>query len=142
MSAISEEVRTALYSAMNVSAVTDLATGGVHHKVIPQDGDYPAVTFTKLNSNVDYSFGPTLTMEDQLWMVKATADEDSDTSKEPQALCEEILAAIETAVGYDLTLATYNTRRIWRDGDIPELTETINDREVHTHGFLYRVSAN
>lgn len=142
MSAISEEVRVALYDAMNVSAVTTLATGGIHHKVAPQDAtDGALVVFQRISSIFTRTFGGR-DLENDIWMIKAIADEDSDTTKEPQALCEEILTAIETALGSTLTLATATNRDLFIEGDIPELVETIDDREVHQHGFTLRVQSN
>jgi hypothetical protein len=142
MSAISEEVRTALYTALNVSGVTTLATGGIHYKVAPQGTTGAIVVFDRLSSLAEYTFGVTLNMENDLWIVKAYADEDSDVTKSPPSLCQDILTAVEAALPATLTLASKTNRACVREGDISLPPETVNDREVFAEGFLLRVQSN
>ncbi len=142
MSAISEKVRLALYSKMNVSGVTSLATGGIHHKIAPESANYPFIVFQRVSGIPSYTFGLTLAIEDDVWMVKALADEDSSTTKSPQALCEDILTAVRTALGTSLTITPYTNRGLWVDSDMPEIVERLGDREIHQHGIFLRIKSN
>lgn len=142
MSRISERVRAALYSAMDVSGVTSLATGGIHHQLAPETASMPYVVFQRqASSDVVRAFKNNLIAENDLWLVKAVSDEDSSTVKEPQQLNEDILEAVEAAIGTELTLASGGTWDVERVSDIPEYTETVNDRLIFHNGFLLRVWA-
>src|SRR5687768_17445786 len=100
MSALSEKVRVALYNKLNVSGVTTLATGGVHHPIAPEPSDTHYLIFHRQASrDVNYTFGSNLLNEDDFWLIKAVTDEDSSTTKEPAELAEDILEAAETAIG-------------------------------------------
>lgn len=141
MSVLSEKVRVALYAKLNVSGVTSLATGGVYHLLAPESATKPYVTFNRqAAAPVVRAFENNLIAEEDLWTIKAVADEDSSTTKEPQQLAEEILAAAENAIGSSLSLAGGSeTWGIERFADIPEYTETLNDRLIYHHGFILRV---
>jgi hypothetical protein len=143
MSVLSEKVRTALYSAMNVSAVTTLATGGIHHLVAPEGTAMPFVVFGRqAPSPVTYTFKQTRLAEQDLWLIRATSDENASATKEPQQLNEDILGAVETAVGQQLTLAGGSqTWSVKRFADIPEYMETANDRIIYHNGFLLEIWA-
>lgn len=141
MSALSEKVRVALYTKLNVSGVTSLATGGVYHLLAPETAAKPYLTFNRQGAApVTRAFESNLIAEEDLWVIKAVADEDSSTTKEPQQLAEEILQAAETAIGTSLSLAGGSvTWGVERFADVPEYTETVNDRLVYHHGFILRV---
>lgn len=142
MSTLSEKVRTALYGKMNVSAVTNLATGGVHHITAPESAALPFILFMRSAPGaVEWGFSSSQEIEDDLWMVKALADEDSSTSLSPQSLNEDILEAAETAIGQTLTLSGGTALWVRRFSDIPELTENVGDRLIYQNGFLLRVSS-
>lgn len=135
MSAISEKVRTALYAKMNVSGVTSLATGGVYYKVAPANASFPFVTFTRIPVGVEYALANNLVGERDLWLIKAVVDEDSSTTLSPPALAEDILTAVETAIGTTLTLSGNTVRRVRRISEIPDFIEDLNDRQIWHHGF-------
>lgn len=141
MSQLSEKVRVALYAEMNVSNVTTLAKGGVHHLVAPQGTAKPYVVFNRQSAaDVVRAFQSNLIAENDLWLIKAVSDEDSSTTKEPQELNEDILEAVETAIGNSLTLA--GGSEVWsveRVADIPEYIEVKGDRLIYHNGFLLRV---
>lgn len=141
MSSLSEKVRFALFAKMNVSGVTSLATGGVHHLVAPDTVTTPYVVFNRQAADpVVRAFQYHPIAESDLWLIKAVSDEDSSTTKEPQQLNEEILNAIETAIGNSLTLD--GGSEVWsieREQDIPEFIETKSDRAIYHNGFLLRV---
>jgi len=141
MSAISEKVRVALYTKLNVSGVTTLATGGIFESIAPESASLPYVIFQRQAAEpVVYSFGINLQLESDLWAIRAVTDEDSNTAKEPQGLGEEILAACQTAIGTSLTL-TGNTN-VWcaRFQDIAPYQDPLNDRTIYHRGFLLRVA--
>ena len=141
MSALSEKVRTALYTKLNVSGVTNLATGGIHHQIAPAGTPKPYIVFQRQASAPTVrAFAQTLIAENDLWLVRAVSDEDCSTTKEPQELNEDILEAAETAIGTSLTLT--GGSEVWlveRDSDIPEYVEQAADRLIYHNGFLLRV---
>jgi len=141
MSVLSEKVRVALFSKMNVSGVTSLATGGVHHQLAPETASMPYVVFNRQAADlVVRAFKQTLIAESDIWLIKAISDENSSTTKEPQQLNEDILNAVETAIGNSLTLS--GGSEVWsveRVQDIPEFIEIRGDRAIYYNGFLLRV---
>lgn len=146
MSAISEKVRIALYTALNVSNVTTLASGGVHYQLAPEADaddaaiDYPYVVFKRFPATVTYGLANNLVLEEDDWLIKALTDEDSSTTLEPPQLAEDILTACETAIGTTMSLSGNTVVRIRRVREMPDYVEQINDRQVWHHGFFLRVS--
>lgn len=141
MSVLSEKVRVALFAKMNVSAVKTLATGGVWHLTAPPGTPRPFVIFNRMASApVVRAFNNTHIVENDIYLIKAVSDEDSSQTLEPQALNAEILNAVESVLGNELTLTgggvVYN---IERENDIPEFTELSNDRLFYHSGFMLRV---
>lgn len=144
MSQLSEKIRRALFARLNTAAVVGdgLATG-VYHLTAPETADLPFVLFQRFTvAPVVRAFGQTLIAEDDTWLVKALSDEDSSQTKEPEELNEDILAAAETAIGRDLTIADGETWLVERVRDVPAYTELAADRNIYHNGFLLRVVAN
>lgn len=140
MSAISEKVQAALYAKLNVSGVTNLATGGVWADIAPESASTPYLLFRRQAPGiVQRTFGPTLALEDDLWLIKAVTTEDDDTTKSPQALGEAILAAAETAIGGSLTLSGNTVVWCERQSDMPGYEEPESDYILYHRGFLLRV---
>lgn len=146
MSAISEEVRAALYGKLNVAAVTDMATRGVHFMIAPSNQttkvEPPYVIFSRVPVEVHYALANNLTGERDLWLIKAVTDEDSSTSTSAPQLAEDILTACETAIGTSLDLDSYTTSRVRRVNEIPNYMEKVSDRMVFHHGFHLEVFAS
>ncbi len=144
MSAISEKVRIALFSKLNVSGVINLATGGVFESLAPESASLPYVIFQRQGPGpVVYSMGassPTQQLEDDLWLIKAVTDEDSDTAKSPQKLGEDILAACITALGTSMTLSGNTVTGYYKLQDIPPYQDPLNDRTIFHRGFLWRIA--
>lgn len=144
MSAISEKVRVALYTKLNVSGVTSLATGGIFESIAPDNSALPYVIFQRQGPGpIVYAMGatsPTQQLEDDLWLIKAVTDEDSDTTKEPQKLGEDILAACITALGTSMTLSGNTVTGYYRFSDIPPYQDPLNDRTIYHRGFLWRIA--
>lgn len=141
MSALSEQVRIALYGKVNVSGVTSLATGGIFHGEAKLSSSYPLVVIDKSSNVPSYTFGFTLALEDSLWLLKAYVDESCSTSKSPLGLGEEIIAAAVTAIGQSLTLSAGTCYGVMRMGDLPILKEQISDRNVWMVGVMLRIWA-
>lgn len=159
MSAISEQVRTALnarlqtvvgqeltyggenltYGAENLTYGTGDATGA-YYGVAPETATYPFIVFQRVPGTTDYAFQDTLIGERDRYFIKSYADEDSDTQS-PTALNESILAAAETAIGNSLTLSAATAHRVTRIADLPELWETVNDRMIVMNGFQLEIYA-
>lgn len=144
MSSISEKVRVALYSKLNVSGVLSSGTGlatAVYNAKAPENASLPYVIFQyQAPGTVIRTFGQTLALEDGLWLVKGVADEDSSTSKEPQQVAAEIANSCETAIGTSMTLSGNTVVLIERVQDIPPYVEVLNDRFIYHSGFLLRVA--
>jgi hypothetical protein len=143
MSTLSEKVGKALYAKLNVSAVTNLATGGVFQDEAPESASFPYVLFTRFTPRDTFrTFGLTLAFEDDLWLVKALTDLDSSTAYSPRELGQLILAECEAAIGSSLTLTGGSeTVGVYRERDIPSFREPQSDRRVWSQGFLLRVVA-
>lgn len=140
MSALSEKIRIALFNKLNVSGVTSLAVGGVHHLVAPENAAKPFVVFQRQATNdVVRSFSNSLIAEDDLWVIKVVSDEDSSTTKEPQQLNGEILQACETAIGSSLSITGGVVWDVVRLRDIPEFYEVASDRMIYHSGFVLRI---
>lgn len=142
MSDISEEVRVGLFAKLNVAGVTSIATGGVHSDQAPATAEMPYVIFNRqAPGNVNYTFGPTLRYEDDLWLIKAITDLEKAPPLAPQKQAENILAACLTALGSTLTLASKTVIWLARLADIPPYQEVLTDRVIFHRGFLLRVAA-
>ncbi len=140
MSVLSEKIRVALFNKLNVSGVTTLAIGGVHHLIAPESATKPFVVFQRqASANVVRSFSNALIAEDDLWIVKVVSDEDSSTTKEPQQLNGEILAACESAIGSSMTISGGVVYDVVRLRDIPEFFEVASDRMIYHSGFVLRI---
>lgn len=153
MSAISEKVRVALYAKLNVSGVTALVgtyatgKGNIFESLAPEGANRPYVIFQRQGpAPVTYGMGtgsgPTQHLESDLWLIKAVTDEDSDVTKGPQKLAEDILTACITALGTDMTLSGNTVRWYARFSDIPGYQEPSNDRLIFHRGFLWKVSVS
>lgn len=142
MSQLSEKVRNSLFAAMNVAAVTDLATGGIHNDVAPEGAARPYVIFSCASNVTKYTYGFQVFEEESIWFIKAMTDKDSIQTKEPQALAEEIIAACISAIGGDLPLTGGSqTQAIHPPQDLPHFTETLTDRTIYTRGARLKISA-
>ena len=122
-------LETGIYNKLNVSAVTNLATGGVHNKIAPQGTALPYVIFQwqgggDLNETPRRTRGPVYT-------VKAIA--------ESQDTAEAIDEQIDILMHYQTLTVTgwvnYMTRR---EGDV-NYQETPMGTPVFHIGGMYRI---
>lgn len=154
MASLNKKIRHALYSALNVSSVTDLATGGVWHKEIEFQLDgggapivpdvHPAtVVFERLVTDDIYrTFGYTLAVESTVWIVKVHIDKSEPHADTPSDRADDILQACEDAIGNELTLAGAETWQCERERDLPEQHQKIAaNRYDLLSSFLLKVVA-
>lgn len=143
MASIKNQLEAAVYAALNVSSVTDIATGGVHSGAADESGSYPLVTFSfqGFEENL-YTFGFGETQEGGLLLIKASSDEDSDVSKAPADLNDEILEACETILHGSISLSSATLDYLRKFADVPVFRETLSDRTVFTSGRMYKFKAS
>lgn len=144
MSDISEEVRTGMYTALNVASVvgTGKATA-VYYKRAPETASTPYLIYDRVAPGpVSFTvFGPTNILESDLWQVKAVTEQANSTTKGPVELAQDILSLAEAALD-SLALATKVLDFNKRVSDIPGMIELVNDRYIHSEGFNYSVKAS
>ena len=142
MSVISEKVRVALFTKLNVSGVTSLVTG-VHYHHAPNNSTTPYVVFDRVApGTVKRPVLGGLILEDDLWQIKAIVSEGDSTTKEPVELAQDILEACETAINESLTLSGNTVEYIKRVSDIPGFKELVNDRWIYHEGFNLRTQTS
>lgn len=141
MSAISEKVRKALFAKSNVSDV--VGTGkltGIHEGKAPAKAALPYGLFQRQAPGpVEYTFGVTQVLEDDLWLIKVLADDLSSKTKEPQEFAEDMVTTWLETLGNTLTLAGNTVVWMERYGDMPPLEELKNDRYIYHRGALLRI---
>lgn len=143
MSVISEKVRVALFTKLNVSGVTSLATGGVHYQHAPNNTSTPYVIFDRVAPGIiKRPVLGSLVLEDDLWQIKAVVREGDSTTKEPVELAQDILEACETAINETLTVTGNTVEFCKRVSDIPGYKELVNDNWVYHEGFNLRVQTS
>jgi hypothetical protein len=143
MSAISKKNRIALYTKLNVSGVTTLATGGVYYKHAPNNQATPYVIFDRVApGKVKRPVLGGQILEDDLWQIKAVVSEGDSTTKEPIELAEEILVACDAAIGESLTISGNTVEYCKRDIDIPGYAQIVSDRWIYYEGFNLRVQTS
>lgn len=142
MSALTEQIRDALYTKLNVSGVTDLATDGVWFGESESLNDYKTLIFEDVSNIYDYAFGFTETHQDSIWHLKAFVDKDSDNSKSPIRLGEQIITAAKTAIGQTLALSTGTCLGVMVTNDLPKLKQPFSDRTVWMVGCQLRIWAD
>lgn len=142
MASPTNELYAAIYTALNVSAVTNIATGGIWQgrgdETIPESAPFVVYNAQGFNENEHtFSFGTTL--EGGLLLIKSYSDENSSPAKSPIDLNDEILEACEALLHNGLSLATHSLEYLRKYSDIPTIIEpAVNNREVIGSGRLYQ----
>lgn len=143
MSSLSAKIRTALYAKLNVASVVGSGkASAVYHQVAPLEAVYPFIVFNRVPGLVNYAFQNTNHGERDIWFIKCLSDKGVNSAKSPQELNDEILLLAETAIGNTLTISGATVSRVTRIADIPEIIETISDRDIFQHGFQLEVYAS
>lgn len=138
MSDISEEIRKAFHTKVNVANVTNLVTG-IHYQVAPEGSIYPYIIYNRMSLVAKYTFGK-LAFEESIYLVKSLSDKKSSTTVSPIELNNQILSAVEIALGETLNLATKECLYIRRMSEI-EMIEILSDRTVYHNGAMFKVFA-
>ena len=134
------DLNAALFNRWNVSAVTDLATNGVHYGRAPQGTSYPYSIFQMIPpSKADYTFGETEPCEEEfIYMAKGLAV-DTEEKSGPE-LARDIAAAMDAQVNnVAFTIANQTLLSIYRKSDI-EYIEPAKGFDVYHYGGIYVVS--
>lgn len=133
MSALTEEIKAALYAKLNVSGVTSLATDGVSYGEAKRANSYKALIFEKASNRPEFNFGFTLAYEDSLWNVKTFTKNLTEG--------EELINTAISTIGNSLTLATGTCLGVMRFQDLPELKQPLTDENVWMIGVQLRIWA-
>lgn len=124
----------AVYDKLNVTAVTNVATGGVFNTLAPQGTAPPYVLFQAMTKMDEHSFNGRF--GNALYMVKAVSR--SPWPKEALDIDTQIDTALEDA---SLSITGYTALLCRRESDI-YLTEDAGG-VIWTHsGGLYRIMAD
>ena len=94
-------LNTSIYTALNVSAITTLATGGVYHVKAPQGTAYPFVTYFAV-INVQ---GDTFTEYGNDTLIQIDVWSDSNSAAESGEIVEDIAGVMDDKV---LTISGYD----------------------------------
>lgn len=137
MSALSEQVRTAIYLGLSRTNLP------VYFEEADAEAVYPYLLFRRQASKYEYAFNVTRVCEDDLWLIKAVCDEDAAQaqSKSPTEVNEAALADAMTRFD-DLPLSTGQTLAAYPVNDLILPKEILGDRTIFSSGILFRVVAN
>lgn len=125
-------LETALYSKLNVSAITNIATGGVWNKLAPQGTSLPYVVY-QWQGGGDDNITPTRG-RNLVYTVKALAA-DADTA-------ESIDEQIDIALHYQtLTVSGWTNYRMCREGDVNYSEMELGVPVFHI-GAMYRIEVS
>ena len=136
---LDEQTKVALYTALNVSGVTTLATGGVFADEAPLTTTYPFLIIEKASNVPAYTFGFTEIMQEMFWHVKAYTEKGTTSA---QRLGSSIIEAALTAIGQDLTLSAGTCLGVMYESDLPVLKEILSDRNIYMTGVRLRIWVN
>lgn len=122
-----------MYAALDVAAVTDLATGGIHDTLAPKGTALPHVIFQQVAGG-DLNRTPRRS-RNPLYMIKAIAYSKAEAAA--------ILLQVDIAL-HDQSLAVgdgWTCYRLKRETDVPSYSETEQDTEriIWHKGGNYRV---
>lgn len=96
----------------------------------------PYTVYSRIPADVVYALGNNLVGERDQWLIKALTEDETQSGPE---LAEDILTAIETAIGTTLTLSGNTVRRVRRVREMPNYIEKVSDRVIYHHGFFLDV---
>jgi len=127
-------VDKAVYTALNVAAVTNVASGGVFNMLAPKGTTPPYVVFQAMSKTDDHAFA--LRGGNAVYMIKAISKQ--PWPKEALDVDTEVDTVMEDAV---LSITGFNLLSCRREEDI-YLTEDSGGVLWHHVGGLYRIIAD
>ena len=126
---------TAVYSVLNVAAVTNEATGGVFNGIAPQGTEPPFVVFSAMSKTDDY-FAYTERGGQAVYMIKAI--DRSPWPKSAGDIDTQIDSVMQDA---SLSIAGHTLIECRRESDI-YLVEDLDGVTYQHVGGLYRIIAD
>lgn len=136
MANLRAELDIALFPVLNVAAITNLATGGVHNTQALPDSDFPYVIYQYI-SKIDVYATYTIRSGEAIYMVKALSDK--PWPKEALDIDTQIDAALQDA---NLSISGFTQLRCRRENDMPSLIEDLGGKTIHQIGGIYRITAD
>ena len=131
----SKAVRQALYTALNVKAVTQLLGSGsasICHAVAPSSAAYPLVIFNKQSSQSQPSFGGDR-LDSELWLVKAVVQGGSSSA------AEDVAAAVDGVLHWKtLAITGGESLHLARESGL-DFSEIQDGEQYRHHGSVYRL---
>lgn len=107
-------VSAAIYTALNVSGLTALATGGIHDSVLPQATTYPCVMFVVSEDRDAGSFGSSRSKR-PLISLRVHVFSTYVGMSEAQSVMKKVVELLEAP----LTVSGYNNWAIFYDSTTP-----------------------
>ena len=126
---------TAIFTALNVTSLTDLAPGGIFNTLAPKGTAAPYVLF-QVSSKIDDNFSYTKRGADAVYIVKAISQ--SPWPKEASDIDTQIDALLENAT---LTISGYTQLVCRRQSDF-SFTEDVGGEVYQHQGGLYGITAD
>jgi hypothetical protein len=125
------DTETAFYTKLNVSAITTLATSGVHNKLAPAGTPLPYVIFQQQGGG-DENATPTRSRM-PLYVVKAIASS--------QSAATAIDSAIDALLnnGSLLSISGWTTYWLMREQDVNYIEVTAQGVPIYHIGGIYRL---
>jgi hypothetical protein len=134
-------IRQALYQKLNTASVTSLLAEGsasLHHYTAKKGSLYPFIIFHKQTGTPVRRMGGNA-FDDHLWLVKAVAGPDANSTVPSSSAAEDIAKAFDDLLDFGtLTVTGGTTLFLARDSDI-DYVETTDDKQYRHHGALYRL---
>ncbi len=136
MANLRAELDIALFPVLNVAAITNLATGGVHNTQALPESDFPYVIYQYISKVDDYATY-TIRSGQALYMVKALSDK--PWPKEALDIDTQIDIALQDTA---LTITGFTQLRFRRENDMPSFIEDLGGKTIHHVGGIYRITAD
>ena len=134
MANLRSNLDTAMFKTLNVQAITDVATGGVHNSVAPPNIKAPYVIFQAVSKLDEHSFSGRF--GNAVYIVKAISK--SPWPKEAGDVDTQIDTALEDAA---LSITGYTLLYCRRESDFYAVEEEGSEVWQHVGGY-YRVIAD
>lgn len=125
-----QDIDTALYAALNISAITNLATGGVWNKIAAEGAELPLVIF-QWQGGGDENMTPRRS-RNPVYTVKALTLANDDGLA--------IDAQIDLTLHHQtLTVAGWSNFWTAREGDVSYVETDATGRVIYHNGGMYRL---
>ena len=135
MSAISEKVRTAIYTKTNVSAVVGSGKlSAIYADKAPSNAVLPYGVFNRqASAPVSYTFSGAIAEESDFWQLRVYS--------EAQSTAASLLNTWVSTLGDTLTLSGNTVMWCRRTNDLPNNDQQQTDRYVYGRGALIRIAS-